>query len=250
MGDSKCRFRYVSSCEIEKFNSATCMLGISVGQEYHEGEKFSSTVNLVSRSFSGYKVMLYDTLQRYTMAIDSLNTTEYFHGFALREGDRWLDRNKGCYENDSKFIEVIRWDYWLNHPDFASKKEEVLALMSQDMDYKKSFEITAKKFIDRYLNRFTDKSSLPNIERAYNLCMEYLIEECSALCLWPEAQVDYEVYPNRRNPAMDATHRCIVLKDNPGKLHSVGIKFKRKGQLSPQKFELITEKDKALALSS
>jgi len=73
------------------------------------------------------------------------------------------------------------------------------------------------------------------------LCFNYLIEECTALCLWPELNCHFEVYPSRRNAAMDATHRYFVLPDYPDLLHGLSIKFKNRKQLKAQCFELLKE---------
>src|SRR5437899_2083115 len=74
----------------DEFKNSQCLLLISVGQDAHEGDRFSATVNLVNSTFSGCLVSLYDSLQRYTMAINSLNDPSYFHDIATRAGDKWL----------------------------------------------------------------------------------------------------------------------------------------------------------------
>jgi len=239
---TKCRFRYISDHELEKFPESTCLLTISVGQEYHEGDKFSSTANLVNNCFREYKIMLYDTLQRYTIALRTSKPPEFYYKHALDEGDLWLSRNKSYYEEHHKCIEIIRWDYWLNHPSFEQQKQKIKALLKTDSHYFAYFESTIRSFLSRYKNRLHPSHDSFNEKRAYELCMDYLIEECAALCLWPETGADYEVYPNKRNPAMDATHRHFVLERYPNKLYSVGIKFKRKGKLSAQKFVSVDNK--------
>jgi hypothetical protein len=247
---TKCRFRYVSDQEVEKFPESACLLTISVGQEYHEGDKFSLTTNLVNNCFREYKIMLYDTLQRYTMALNTSKAPEFYYSHALNEGDLWLSRNKKYYERHQKCIEIIRWDHWLNHPSFEPQKQKIKTLLRTDNRYLSFFENTINAFLDRYISRLIGPYDLFNGKRAYELCMDYLIEECSALCLWPETGADYEVYPNKRNPAMDATHKHFVLERYPNKLYSVGIKFKSKGRLSAQKFVSVDNKNDPLSFSN
>lgn len=48
------------------FTGKRCVLAVSVGQEYHEEQKLSSTVHLINKSgFSRVKVVVADTLQRH-----------------------------------------------------------------------------------------------------------------------------------------------------------------------------------------
>ena len=46
------------------------------------------------------------------------------------------------------------------------------------------------------------------------------------MCLWPELECHFEVYPGQRNSAMRDTHRKFVLDLQPDLLHDVYIKFK------------------------
>ncbi len=68
------------------------------------------------------------------------------------------------------------------------------------------------------------------------MILDYLIEECTALCLWPEINAHFEVYPSKRNLAMSQTHQRFVLPQYPHLLHSIAIKFKNRKQFKPQNF--------------
>lgn len=52
------------------------------------------------------------------------------------------------------------------------------------------------------------------------------------MTLWPELNCHFEVYPSKRNFAMDATHRRFVLPEHSDLLHAVAIKFKIENSLS------------------
>ncbi len=54
------------------------------------------------------------------------------------------------------------------------------------------------------------------------------------MCLWPELECHFEVYPGQRNSAMRDTHRKFVLDLQPDLLHDVYIKFKGRSQFKPQ----------------
>jgi hypothetical protein len=76
------------------------------------------------------------------------------------------------------------------------------------------------------------------MNRAKFLCFNYLLEECAALCLWPQLNCHFEVYPSPRNAIMAQTHKHFVLPKYPDLLHAVAIKFKNRKQFLPQSFKL------------
>lgn len=220
------------------FKNSQCLLTISVGQEIHEGEKFDTTIELVNNSFKSCIMLIDDTLQRHTMALNRKENSDFFYDISLKEGDLWLARNEIYYKKLTILNKVIRWDSWLQHPNYFEQQSKIISLIESDFVYRKAFEETIDEFLERYIRRKSDKADM-NMERAHSLCFNYLVEECSALCLWVELSCNFEVYPNRRNRVMDETHKRFVLQDHPNLLHSVAIKFKNRKQLYPQHFGLL-----------
>ena len=53
-----------------------CILHISVGQEYHEGEKLIATMDLINETFRSCTIMLCDTLQRHTLKLSYPNLSD------------------------------------------------------------------------------------------------------------------------------------------------------------------------------
>jgi len=231
---SKCRFKHVSELDKQIFRESACLLTISVGQEYHENEKFEATVDLINESFKSCQLMLYDSLQRYTMALMSNFSPDELHASATKQGDFWFERNSHAVER-LNISRIIRWNDWLAHPEFNAARSKIEALIQQDPTYKHSFDITANEFLDRFSSRLSESEHI-NMARAKTLCHNYLVEECSALCLWPETGCYIEVYPNPRNAAMNETHKRFVLPNYHDQLYSVSLKFKHKKQLKAQKF--------------
>ena len=80
-------------------------------------------------------------------------------------------------------------------------------------------------FLTRYLSRFSTKDV--DSERAFQLCLDYLIEECSVMCLWTEKAYDFEVYPSGRNKAMAATYEYLIKPHYPDYLRPVALRFKK-----------------------
>lgn len=62
MKDVKCNFKNVTTEEKKGFKHSSCILLISVGQEAHEGERFSATIDLINSSFNSCIVPNYPNL--------------------------------------------------------------------------------------------------------------------------------------------------------------------------------------------
>lgn len=222
------------------FKTSQCLLTISVGQEIHEGDKFSATIDLVNNSFKSVIMLVDDSLQRHTMALNTNKTSDQFYDISVKEGDLWLDRNARYYGKLKNLNMIIRWDKWLNHKIYNEQRGKLISLIETDCTYRTAFEKTIDEFLRRYHHRLINKSDF-KMDVAHKLCHDYLIEECTALCLWVELNCQFEVYPSKRNLAMEETHRRFITPTNPNLLKAVGIKFKNRKQLTPQQFVLDKE---------
>ena len=226
--------------EKEKFKHSKCLLTISVGQEVHEGEKFSTTIELINSSFQSCIMLIDDSLQRHTMALEREEDADFFYDHSIQEGNLWLERNEKYYKNLTILDKIIRWDMWLFHAAYHEQKNKIITLMQNDPDYKYAFDETIEEFLRRYYKRAMHKTIF-DIERDRKLCRDYLVEECTALCLWIELNCHFEVYPNKRNLAMDETHKRFVQPSFPHLLNGVAIKFKNRKQFKPQRLNYTQE---------
>jgi len=220
----------------EIFKKTQCLLTISVGQEVHEREKFEATIALVNSAFDSCIMLIDDSLQRHTMALDTAKDADFFYELSIKEGDDWLKRNEKYYSKLSILKKIIRWNVWLQHPLYLECGDNIRKLIQNDSNYKDTFDSTINEFLRRYYQRKVNNEPA-NPEQDYSLCLNYLIEECTAMCLWPELNCQFEVYPSQRNLAMAETHKRFVLGKHPDLLHAVAIKFKNRKQLKPQIFE-------------
>lgn len=232
-------FKGMTEEEKNRFKYSKCLLTISVGQQSHEAELFNMTVDLVNEHFGSCVLLVDDSLQRHTMALDSQNDANYFYNISVDEGDLWLQRNEKYYCKFSIPVEIIRWDKWLNHPNFREQQEKIRNLIRTDIDFRTAFDRSIEKFLKKFCERLSNPSSF-DIKRAWQLSLDYLVEECAVLCLWTELKCNFEVYPSKRNQAMDMTHKTFVLPMYPDLLHAIEIKFRNAQQKKPQFFELLS----------
>ena len=232
----KALLRYHPSVDPESFKTARCLLTISVGQEVHEGEALELSIDAVNRHFGPVILLIDDSLQRHTMALDQSLGAEAFYEPAVKAGDAWLSRNAAAYQRLQGLSRILRWDHWLGHPAFKTQEERLRTQLKQDPAYRDSMAQTIEIFLNRYYRRLTQQSAF-DYQRAQGLCLDYLLEECTALCLWPELQCHFEVYPSPRNQAMTYTHQQWVLPQYPDLLHPIALKFKHRKQFKPQCME-------------
>jgi hypothetical protein len=208
------------------FSQSKCIMPISMAQKVQEGEKLLATIKLVNIHFKECTFLLGDSLRRITMKImfPSLSNKESYDK-SLELGELWIVNNKIFYEQLSIPYNIIRWDYWLNHPEFKVKYDMVNNLYHTDKYYQNSMKQSASEFLNRYLNQSNLKSL--DYDHAFSLCLDYLKEECAIMCLWTEGQYGFEIYPSGRCSAMTATYEMLIQPFYPSLLKPVKIRFKK-----------------------
>jgi hypothetical protein len=226
----KAFFRRCPLDERKKFKQSKCFMPISIGQKIHEGIKLQATLALVNRTFKGCVILIDDIIQRHTMQIENKNVSlEELSKVSEEEGDSWIKRNTSLLEALDIPYKIIRWRKWLFHPDFPPKKLTITRLYQEDAEFKRSMDEGITNFLDRYKKRNDDLSCFDEAH-AFTCCLNYLIEECACMCLWPEEQCEYELYPSGRNPAMIATYEKLIKPEHPGLMVSVALYFKKSGR--------------------
>lgn len=213
-----------------------CLLTVSVGQPVHTDEKLMATVKAIAESnrFKKVFINLADTLQRHTIGLTSSEPADKWLEQAESEGDKWLSDNCKILDQGLGDIpyEVIRWDRWRFNPSFAEAEASIEELYKTDPEYKAAFQDTISEFLSRYQKRLESEGKpFTEVERsAASLnSYKYLAEECAVMLIWAnEHTFPCEVYPSKRNAAMEATHKKLVLPLFPEVLHPIQIKFKSK----------------------
>jgi hypothetical protein len=225
--------------KLKEYSESSCLLTISVGQDYHENEKFLSTIWLVNENFKSCKMLIVDTLQRHTMALNSKMASSDFIKSALKEGDLWLLRNEKYYSMLNNFEGFVRWDHWLSHDRYQLFYNLLSKELQNNNEYMTIFNKVVNSYIKRYMLRLNNLEEFDR-ERAYNICFSYIHEECAAYCLWPDLGCDFEVYPVRRNAAMIETYSKFIFNDSK-KIYPLDIQFRKDSAASPQIFYSMKE---------
>lgn len=233
----KAKFRYVNDEQKSRFNSSSCVLGISVGQEVHEGELFDITLQLIGKSFVSCNILVDDTLQRYTMAMLNGGIPDDYRDIAVKNGDLWLERNSKRIETLSIPYKIFRYEHWLSHPQFNEYKTKIINLLNSHAEFKHVFDSTCNKFVDKCCSRQQCKDM--DIEKLKSFSSGYLMEECVTYCLLIDLSCQFKVHPGVRNMARELTRDLLIAPTHPELLQHVGVYFKNVSPFKPQRFELI-----------
>lgn len=221
----KASFRGNPPDERKAFSVSTCLMPISVGQSIHEWKKFEAVIKLVDASFKQCTILVDDTVQRHTIAIDKFKEPQDLYTDALELGNQWLIRNEEIYSQLKIPYQVIRWDDWLRHNDFKTQLVRINRLYSENLVYKTAIHANINEFLTRFLAR-VDCNQIDS-GRAFRLCLNYLLEECAVMLLWTHKHYDFELYPSGRNQAMGATYEMLIKPYFPNYLRPVAVRFKK-----------------------
>lgn len=163
----------------EKWNKYTRVrFGISVGKEYHEGDKLRAALTWAQeQGFAQIEVRVSDTLQRYNMPGDPDNNLEMSRAL----GDAWIERNRPILVSVPN-LRLFKWDDVRNDPAFP---EYVAAVKQRLCD--PTFRSAIQGDIDTFQARVGE-------ERAkYSLA--FLTEELAVFSLLHDQRPAVEAYP-------------------------------------------------------
>ncbi len=168
-------------------------LQISVGQEYHEGDKLKACIEWALCRFDKITICLNDTLQASSIAFSERLSINDALKKSIKMGDDWLKRN-GDILKDSK-INVVRWDYWINHPDYADIYSELDYVYRINDEFCKGLEDNITSFWIRRSESMPDIYTKDRYPFFYKSSKKYLLEEGAAFILMNRLQKGLDVYP-------------------------------------------------------
>ncbi|GAA5108657.1 tRNA-dependent cyclodipeptide synthase [Nocardia iowensis] len=199
------------------------VLLVSVGADYHEGEKLAATIDLINRSnFGRCAIAVADTLQRHNL---SGGTDIDRHARARIAGDEWITRNIGYLNQIDCPTNILRWDFALSHPRYGDLYDAVEQAYETDDRYRNAVDSTIDRFIERRLTREPDVDQ----DMVRKSCRAYLLEECPIIMpLWAHEGFDYVIYPQRISAAMGRTRELFVEPEHPDRVAWLPLRFKKR----------------------
>jgi len=161
----------------------TALVGISVGREYHEGEKLKSYLRWTNKRFQRCIIRLCDTgLWR------RINPDNPQQGYATGAawGDTWFMRNLPIIQEvfDTMPI-IVRWAELLAHPNYEQSLKAIQSLYQDSPTFRDALMSDAQNYVKR--------NNLPQKEVFKS--MDYLMEEFAIDHLMAQKQPLAHIYP-------------------------------------------------------
>jgi tRNA-dependent cyclodipeptide synthase len=204
-------------------SGSAAVLGISVGQPYHEDEKFAATMALMNTCFGSCDVLVADTLQRYNMLDCDFEAAS---APARLRGDAWLARNAAALQTLTVPHNVIRWDECLQSPAFKSSLDAIKKRYSEDEEYRRSFQRDVDEFLRRHKTRNGSLDEhLESIMRERSLL--YLFEEIAVfLSYFVERGYNFLPYPGTFPESYAMSWDLFLAQQHPTLCRNVRIYFR------------------------
>ncbi len=167
-------------------------LQISVGQEYHEGEKLLATLDWANERFDKIIICVNDTLQRHNFEFKGHTTDE---AFALSEeaGRHWIERNLNPIRQLPNY-EIIRWEKWRTDPAYNYGLDTMKRLYTQNNIFKADVDQEIDSFWQRALKRENHPDN-SDYEKFRQHSLSYLLEECAIFQLMFARDEAVDIYP-------------------------------------------------------
>jgi|GEM_PF-1137617 hypothetical protein len=243
----KCRFKGLLDQDKIKFKNKNALLTISIGQDTKKNSRLEAMLDLILQYFDKCTIALHDTLQRHTMAMQVGGRSVDYYKASRSLGDLWLLTNKNLCNRYASRVKIIRWDEWINHSLYKKYRDMIVNEMNKDQGYKQYLLSSINKYLDRYEKRLSQPENF-NRANSEDVCLDYLIEECAVLCLWPITDCHYEIYDGTHNIAMKETLTRFVNNKQCYPLEMLKITFNHRPDLKPQELinNLLCQEDREI----
>lgn len=167
-------------------------LQISVGQDYHEGEKLLATLEWVNGRFEKVIICVNDTLQRHNFEFDG-HAPDQAYEQSLAAGQEWIARNQGMIDQLNDY-EIIRWEEWRADPAYEHGLGVMRRLYAENSGFRKEVDDEVSGFWSRMLKREDAPDSF-RFETFRRHSLSYLLEECAIFQLMFARDTAVDIYP-------------------------------------------------------
>ncbi len=163
-------------------------LEISVGQPYHEGEKFRCTIDWAKHRYNKVVVLVNDSLQRFNYMFEEGLSEKEAHSKSLHEGTQWIARNMSAISSLPNF-EIYRWDAWKRSENYFSDLHKARLLYQQNADFRAAIDQSIEDIWAR------KNSDLQRKTEFFELSKNYLLEETAAFSIIYKTFKGVSAYP-------------------------------------------------------
>lgn len=167
---------------------------ISVGQEYHEGEKLKAVANWSKERFENVYFCANDTLQRFNLMFEQSIEEDEAYALSNEMGQSWVNRNMPIIEGVPQ-AQVIRWDKWKNKEQYPKGLLKTEWLYQNNKEFKLSIDRNIAEIWSRRKKMKPELYSSDKFDRFFALSKKYLIEEMATFSLMYASEKAIDIYP-------------------------------------------------------
>jgi len=171
----------------------TARLHISVPPEPIFDPRTQSILDWSVQNFDKVTLYLHDTIQRYNLMASGLDESQAYKK-ALENGDVWLRNN---ILPGQVFIDVVRWNKLLEHPDYTKVHQQVCQLYKTNSGFSDAIDHDLDTFAERCRKR--GEAFGPD---RMALSRTFLLEEVAAYIPLYRATGAVDMLPGMRMKAM------------------------------------------------
>lgn len=207
----------------DEYIGKTVLLLVSVGKEYHEGEKLASTIKKINQSGFKYCIIaVADTLQRHNFSSDN---PEEGYRKSRAQGDEWLKEHKNILSTLSIPYKISRWDEFLKREDYHKYYYKIINEYYTNESYRSAINETIDVFAQR---KSLQRGTLEYDETFYR-SLFYILEECPVIMpMWADEKIDFIIYPKQMTAAMRKTRDVSLNKENENYANWISLRFRKK----------------------
>ena len=196
---------------------------ISVGKEYHEGNKLAAVVDWINRnpSIKEVHISVNDLLQRHNLIAAGLSEKDAA-ARSLASGALWLTRNEDVLTTLRPTCLITRWKDWFSLPEFESAFSTLQQYKQNDLSFEKALEQDSHALAERKtLRGETVPPSLILHSR------HYIEEEMALFAVQTNKLPAAEVYPgsNLHSATYFLENFCNCANNLPAELRPLAVRY-------------------------
>lgn len=166
-------YKVVPRSAFSKFGNDKSILGISLGQKYHEGTKFKALVDWSVQRFNHTTIMIADTLQRHNLMLRTQISEEEAIKTLRGNSQAWRSRN----QNSIKGLNVLTWNELLENSSVQIYLDQIWQLYETNQDVYSVIDKTVQEYFIRQRSKEPEFYNADNFEAIYKSSRDYLLEE-------------------------------------------------------------------------
>ena len=170
----------------------TARFHISVGQAYHEGDKFHATMAWAKHRFEKVIICVNDTLQRHNYIFEGMSEAAAFD-LAESDGREWIERNLKAIRQLPN-VDIRRWEEWRSFPEYENELANIQLMYQSERGVKEAIDNDVLMFWQRRQKRAGLQDQYRFAEFQKN-STNYLVEECAVFSMMFKKDYAVDIYP-------------------------------------------------------